>query len=176
MYLLPCSRAKSSLVALLLILIDLAACASAPKSHEELAAIRIPDYGTNGNKVRVTIGERNADSLALMSGRHPVQILTVWSNGWMENNVLTLDVKKGHEYRVFAYELKPGQDPASAEVRVRTGFETFGRGLLMAPIAGVFKAALPALIVGAIVTAPLWVPIYRLSEAEERKEAPNGRP
>jgi len=84
----------------------------------------------DGEKVRET-------AIEILPGVHRIEVEAKWSNGWKDKSELTFSAMAGERYLVGIYELRPGEDPKTADFREWTSGEVAGvsflRGALMPP-------------------------------------------
>lgn len=148
-------------------LVDIVGCASVPHKEERAYVSTVTGYYTNGQYVHYEInaidgiekvGTYRAE---LAVGRHIIEVRTRWSNYWKDSTKLTVDAIAGKEYLIFAYELRPDQDPTTAEIRPKTSFEH----CLEAPVQGVVEGFWPC-----------FVPCLCFYRIEKHLHPPQGRP
>jgi len=84
----------------------------------------------DGEKARET-------AIEILPGVHRIEVEAKWSNGWKDKTELTFSAMAGERYLVGIYELRPGEDPKTADFREWTSGEVAGvsflRGALMPP-------------------------------------------
>src|SRR5215470_12027137 len=73
----------------------------------------------DGEKVRET-------AIEILPGVHRIEVEAKWSNGWKDKSELTFSAMAGERYLVGIYELRPGEDPETADFRERTSGEVAG--------------------------------------------------
>ena len=73
----------------------------------------------DGEKVRET-------TIEILPGVHRIEVEAKWSNGWKDKSELTFLAMAGERYLVGIYELRPGEDPKTADFREWTSGEVAG--------------------------------------------------
>src|SRR5215470_14409809 len=73
----------------------------------------------DGEKVRET-------AIEILPGVHRIEVEAKWSNGWKDKSELPFSAMAGERYLVGIYELRPGEDPETADFRERTSGEVAG--------------------------------------------------
>jgi hypothetical protein len=129
------------------------------------------DYRTeNGSLARVSsqLIDGNPDSKAV-AGRHRIEVKVRWSNDFEEAVALDATLAARRLYRVFAFEMSPGADPAKAMVRKPTTSEMLGDGAKASVVMTGLIVLAPVVVAGALITAPL-------SMAADESPAPTTRP
>ena len=76
----------------------------------------------DGEKVRET-------AIEILPGVHRIEVEAKWSNGWKDKSELPFSAMAGERYLVGIYELRPGEDPETADFRERTSGEVAGAAL-----------------------------------------------
>ena len=76
----------------------------------------------DGEKVRET-------AIEILPGVHRIEVEAKWSNGWKDKSELPFSAMAGERYLVGIYELRPGEDPETADFRERTSREVAGAAL-----------------------------------------------
>ncbi|MCU0965628.1 MAG: hypothetical protein MUF08_11385 [Burkholderiaceae bacterium] len=92
-----------------------------------------------------------------------------WSNDFEEAVALDATLAARRLYRVFAFEMSPGADPATAMVRKPTTSEMLGDGAKASVVMTGLIVLAPVVVAGALITAPL-------SMAADESPAPTTRP
>ena len=73
----------------------------------------------DGEKVRET-------AIEILPGVHRIEVEAKWSTGWKDKSELTFLAMAGERYLVGIYELRPGEDPKTADFREWTSGEVAG--------------------------------------------------
>ncbi len=73
----------------------------------------------DGEKVRET-------AIETLPGVHRIDVEAKWSNGWKDKSEFTFWTMAGERYLVGVYELRPGEDPETADFREKTSGEVAG--------------------------------------------------
>jgi hypothetical protein len=73
----------------------------------------------DGEKVRET-------AIEILPGVHRIEVEAKWSNGWKDKSELPFSAMAGERYLVGIYELRPGEDPETADFREWTSGEVAG--------------------------------------------------
>ena len=92
-------------------------------------------------------GEKVTETaIEILPGVHRIKVEAKWSNGWKDKSEFTFWTMAGERYLVGIYELRPGEDPETADFRERTSGEVAGEvaisAALMAPPIVIFLAPL----------------------------------
>ena len=92
-------------------------------------------------------GEKVTETaIEILPGVHRIEVEAKWSNGWKDKSELPFSAMAGERYLVGIYELRPGEDPETADFRERTSGEVAGEvaiaAALMAPPIVIFLAPL----------------------------------
>ena len=92
-------------------------------------------------------GEKVTETaIEILPGVHRIEVEAKWSNGWKDKSELPFSAMAGERYLVGIYELRPGEDPETADFRERTSGEVAGEvaigAALMAPPISIFLAPL----------------------------------
>jgi hypothetical protein len=92
-------------------------------------------------------GEKlNETVIEVLPGVHRVEVQAKWSNGWKDKSELTFPAMAGESYQVGIYELRPGEDPETADFREWTSVEVAGAAsvtaLMAIPPINIFLAPL----------------------------------
>lgn len=104
------------------------------ESYRKGGARSVEIVSVDGEKARET-------SIEILPGVHRIEVEAKWSNGWKDKTELTFLAMAGERYLVGICELRPGEDPETADFRDRTFMEKAGKaalvfsvGVLIAPI------------------------------------------
>src|SRR5215472_4708672 len=84
------------------------------------AARSVEIVSVDGEKVRET-------AIEILPGVHRIEVEAKWSNGWKDKSELPFSAMAGERYLVGIYELRPGEDPETADFRERTSGEVAGQ-------------------------------------------------
>jgi hypothetical protein len=72
-------------------------------------------------------GEKVTETaIEILPGVHRIEVEAKWSNGWKDKSELPFSAMAGERYLVGIYELRPGEDPETADFRERTSGEVAG--------------------------------------------------
>ena len=104
---------------------------------------------------------RNAGVLEILPGRHKVGIEVEWSNRFRDNTQLEFTAVAGKKYTAALYELKEGEDPATADLS-----EPFSLG----------PTDPKTVLMLVIITLPLWLPFAIYEWTKEPEPPPTARP
>src|SRR5215831_634777 len=109
---------------------QVAVVSSDVESYWKGGARSVEIVSVDGEKVRET-------AIEILPGVHRIEVEAKWSNGWKDKSELTFSAMAGERYLVGIYELRPGEDPKTADFREWTSGEVAGvsflRGALMPP-------------------------------------------
>src|SRR5262249_10950816 len=86
--------------------------------------------GARGGEIVSVDGEKARETeIEIFPGFHRIEVEAKWSNGWKDKSELTFSAMAGERYLVGIYELRPGEDPETADFRERTSGEVAGAAL-----------------------------------------------
>ena len=124
-----------------------------------------PDHYRQGKARSVEIvavdGQRlTCGRCEILPGNHRIEVEATWSNRWKDKNEIAFAATAGRTYLVGIYELRPGQDPATADFRPLTSAERIGLDLewvvLSTPLTPLLPFIVPPFLLGNL--------IYELSQ------------
>ena len=99
----------------------------------------------DGEKVRET-------AIEILPGVHRVEVEAKWSNGWKDKSELTFSAMAGERYLVGIYELRPGDDPKTADFREWTSGEMAG-ATSVSFLGGAFMAIPPLIFLTPLIVS-----------------------
>jgi hypothetical protein len=85
--------------------------------------------------------------LGILPGEHRVSLWTRWSNGFSDLTELRFVAENGKRYLIGVYELRPGQDPATADFSEKsTYWSEWWNGVGEGALLGIAMALLPIVL------------------------------
>jgi hypothetical protein len=92
------------------------------------------------------IMRRDKFTIEMLPGAHDVLIDAKWSNDFVDNSKINFIADAGKKYQIGIYELKPGQDPATADFHKRSFAYTFGVAAAGGAAVGALQGLAPLII------------------------------
>lgn len=137
-----------------------------PESMSTFGKVGYGYFKSNGKKVKLVSftvdGTEHYSPTYLESGSHTILTRLQWSNHWMDDTELAVQVAAGHRYAIMSFELAPEQHPKNAQLQLMDARPE--PPLWMYAAGGATYGALIGALPVIIMTAPLWGPAYLISQ------------
>jgi hypothetical protein len=108
-------------------------------------------------------------TVEMLPGAHKVLIESTWSNNFLDKSEISFIAEAGKKYLIGIYELKPGQEPSTADFHERSSAYQFGRAAASGAAQGTFEGLLPVIII-------FGSPLLLYLALQKAPEPPKSRP